>query len=76
MAKNTKAYDALVNGIGNKATTAVSAIESSYQKEVFDEFVEPTVIYSGDEPVATIGENDSVIFLTLDQIEQEKLLEL
>lgn len=57
-----KAYDALVNGIGNKATTAVSAIESSYQKEVFDEFVEPTVIYSGDEPVATIGENDSVIF--------------
>ena len=57
-----KAYDALVNGIGNKATTALSAIESSYQKEVFDEFVEPTVIYSGDEPVATIGENDSVIF--------------
>ena len=57
-----KAYDALVNGVGNKATTAVSAIESSYQKEVFDEFVEPTVIYSGDEPVATIGENDSVIF--------------
>ncbi len=57
-----KAYDALVNGIGNKATTAVSAIESSYQKEVFDEFVEPTVIYSGDEPVATIGKNDSVIF--------------
>ncbi len=57
-----KAYDALVNGVGNKATTAVSAIEASYQKEVFDEFVEPTVIYSGDEPVATIGENDSVIF--------------
>ena len=57
-----KAYDALVNGEGNKATSAVSAIESSYQKEVFDEFVEPTVIYSGDKPVAKIEKNDSVIF--------------
>lgn len=57
-----KAYDALVNGIGNKATSAISAIEASYQKEVFDEFVEPTVIYSGDSPVATIQNNDSVIF--------------
>ena len=57
-----KAYDALVNGEGNKATSAVSAIEASYQKEVFDEFVEPTVIYSGDKPVAKIERNDSVIF--------------
>ena len=57
-----KAYDALVNGEGNKATSAVSAIESSYQKEVFDEFVEPTIIYSGDKPVAKIEKNDSVIF--------------
>jgi len=37
-------------------------MEESYQKEVFDEFIEPTVIYSGDEPVATIADNDSVIF--------------
>ena len=57
-----KAYDALVNGEGNKATSAVFAIEASYQKEVFDEFVEPTVIYSGDKPVAKIEKNDSVIF--------------
>ena len=57
-----KTYDAMVNGKGEKATSAVSAIESSYQKEVFDEFVEPTVIYNGENPVATIGKNDSVIF--------------
>lgn len=57
-----KCYDALVKGEGLKATAPVKAIEDSYQKEVFDEFVEPTVIYNGDEPVATIGENDSVIF--------------
>ena len=29
---------------------------------VFDEFVEPTVICNGEEPIATIGKNDSVIF--------------
>ena len=57
-----KAYNAIVNGDGIKASSAVSAIESSYQKEVFDEFVEPTVICNGEEPVAKIEENDSVIF--------------
>ena len=57
-----KCYDALVNGKGIRAGNAVKAIEDSYQKEVFDEFVEPTVIYSGEEPVATIGKHDSVIF--------------
>ncbi len=57
-----KAYDAMVNGIGEKATSPIQAIESSYQKEVFDEFVVPTVIYNGDKPVATIEDGDSVIF--------------
>ena len=57
-----KCYDALVNGQGNKAGSVVKSIEDSYQKEVFDEFVEPTVICNGEEPIATIGKNDSVIF--------------
>ena len=57
-----KSYDAMVNGVGEKAQSAISAIESSYQKEVFDEFVEPTVICNGENPVATIGKDDSVIF--------------
>ncbi len=57
-----KCYDALVKGEGKKASSAVKAIEDSYQKEVFDEFVEPTVICNGEEPVATIEKNDSVIF--------------
>ena len=57
-----KCYDALVRGEGNKATSATIAIEDSYQKEVFDEFVEPTVIVNNDTPIATVGENDSVIF--------------
>ena len=57
-----KCYDALVKGEGVKAGTAIKAIEDSYQKEVFDEFVEPTVICNGEEPVAKIEEHDSVIF--------------
>ena len=57
-----KAYDAMVKGEGIKSSSAVMAIESSYQKEVFDEFVEPTVICNGDKPIAKIEDNDSVIF--------------
>ena len=57
-----KAYNALVRGEGEKATSAIGAIESSYQKEIFDEFIEPTVIVNGETPVATIGKHDSVIF--------------
>ena len=59
-----KAYDALVNGVGVKYANVINAIENSYQKEVFDEFVEPTVITSadGETPIAKIEENDSIIF--------------
>ena len=57
-----EAYDAMVNGVGEEATSALGAIEASYQKEVFDEFVEPTLICNNDEPIATIQKNDSVIF--------------
>ena len=58
-----KAYKAIVDGEGEKFTSATLAIEESYQKEVFDEFVKPTVICDVNEkPVATLSENDSVIF--------------
>ena len=57
-----KAYDAMIKGEGEKAISAAVAIENSYQKEVFDEFVVPTVICNNDKPVAKIEENDSVIF--------------
>lgn len=57
-----KCYNVLVNGEGEKASSSIKAIEDSYQKEVFDEFVEPTLICNGEQPIATIGKNDSVIF--------------
>ena len=59
----SQAYNAIVNGEGEKAISAVSAIEESYQKEVFDEFVKPTVITNKNgEPVAKLEDGDSVIF--------------
>ena len=57
-----RAYDALVLGDGIKACDAVTAMEQSYEKGETDEFVQPTVVLSGGKPVATIRENDSVIF--------------
>ena len=58
-----KAYDAMVNGEGEKSLSATRAIEESYQKEVFDEFVVPTVITNiNGEPIAKIENNDSIIF--------------
>ena len=57
-----KAYRALVYGEGEKASSPVTAIEDSYQKDIFDEFMLPTVIMNGNEPVAKIEENDAVIF--------------
>ena len=57
-----KTYDALVLGEGNKADSAVAAITDSYNNDVTDEFVIPTVICNDGKALATIKENDSVIF--------------
>ena len=59
----SQAYNAMVKGEGEKHISATAAIEESYQKEVFDEFVKPTVITNkSGEPIATIKSGDSVIF--------------
>jgi 2,3-bisphosphoglycerate-independent phosphoglycerate mutase len=56
------AYDALVNGIGEKATDALEAIETSYRNSITDEFIKPTVIInSGQQPLARIKDGDVVI---------------
>ncbi|MGC4035718.1 MAG: 2,3-bisphosphoglycerate-independent phosphoglycerate mutase [Chitinophagaceae bacterium] len=56
------AYDALVNGTGEKATDAIAAIEKSYAANVTDEFIKPTVIVDeAQQPLATIKEGDVAI---------------
>jgi 2,3-bisphosphoglycerate-independent phosphoglycerate mutase len=57
------AYDLLVEGIGTSTTNAVDAINQAYQHGVTDEFVEPIlVVRESGQPVATIGDQDGVIF--------------
>lgn len=56
------AYDAMVLGRGEAADSVPACIKDSYAKGVNDEFVLPTVIMKNNLPVATIEENDTVIF--------------
>lgn len=57
-----KAYRAIAYGEGVQAENAVNAIQDSYDAEKYDEFVIPTVIMEKGKPVATVKENDSIIF--------------
>lgn len=57
------AYDAMVNGVGEKTNDPIAAIEQSYEKGVTDEFLKPIIAAApSGEPLATIGEGDVVIF--------------
>jgi len=56
------AYDALVNGEGDKATDALQAIKNSYAKNITDEFIKPCVIVSEtQQPLAKIKDGEVVI---------------
>jgi 2,3-bisphosphoglycerate-independent phosphoglycerate mutase len=56
------AYDALVNGVGEKATDAIAAIEQSYGENITDEFIKPTVIIDeAQQPLTTIKDGDTVL---------------
>ena len=57
-----KAYKAMVEGEGVTVASAVEAVEQSYNKGENDEFVLPTVVEKDGKPVATVKNNDSVIF--------------
>jgi 2,3-bisphosphoglycerate-independent phosphoglycerate mutase len=56
------AYDALVNGVGGKATDGIAALEQAYSTNITDEFITPTVITGSDQlPLATIKVGDVAI---------------
>jgi len=61
--RTQKAYDALTQNTGLKATTPQQAIEQSYAKKITDEFIEPTIITNqSGQPVTSIKNNDAIIF--------------
>jgi 2,3-bisphosphoglycerate-independent phosphoglycerate mutase len=57
------AYDLLVNATGTKTQNVIENITKSYENNITDEFLEPTVIVNAEnKPLTTIQENDVVIF--------------
>lgn len=60
--RTEKAYRALVFGEGPTATDPVAVIEASYAENITDEFVLPTIILHDDQPIATVRDNDAIIF--------------
>jgi 2,3-bisphosphoglycerate-independent phosphoglycerate mutase len=58
-----KAFMAIVQGAGNKATDPIDALRRSYEAGVTDEFIEPvTIVDRRNEPVGLIRDEDAVIF--------------
>jgi 2,3-bisphosphoglycerate-independent phosphoglycerate mutase len=58
-----KSYRAMVYGEGPTYTNPLDVVKDSYEHGIYDEFVIPSVIVKEDgQPVATIKENDAVIF--------------
>ena len=58
-----KAYSAILEGKGSKASDAVNCAETSYSAGVTDEFIIPTVITDENGfPTGKLEENDSIIF--------------
>ena len=58
-----RAYECIRIGKGLKAASAAEAVANSYQKNVTDEFIEPTCIVNDDgEPIGIVKDNDGVVF--------------
>ncbi|MGL2963041.1 2,3-bisphosphoglycerate-independent phosphoglycerate mutase [Flavobacterium sp. RSB2_4_14] len=57
------AYDLVVNGTGTHTTNLAQSIAESYTNDVTDEFIQPlTAVDANDNPLATIQNDDVVIF--------------
>lgn len=59
------AYNLLTEGKGIKVESVEDAILAAYNRGETDEFIQPSVVMERGKPVATIKENDSVIFFNL-----------
>jgi 2,3-bisphosphoglycerate-independent phosphoglycerate mutase len=55
------AYDALVNGIGEKTNNVLGAVKKSYELNVTDEFIKPIINTNIKDQASSIKEGDAVI---------------
>lgn len=59
----SRAYEALTKGEGIRETDPIEAMQHSYDRDVTDEFIEPTIITDADgKPIAVVKDGDSIIF--------------
>lgn len=54
-----RAYELFVSGVGERASSAAQAIAASYESDIGDEFVEPTVI--GEPDAGRMSDGDGVL---------------
>ncbi|MGB0897410.1 MAG: 2,3-bisphosphoglycerate-independent phosphoglycerate mutase [Flavobacteriaceae bacterium] len=57
-----QAYNLLVQAEGTHTNNIITSIKDSYEKDITDEFITPHVIIEDGNPVATIKNDDVVIF--------------
>jgi len=60
--RTQKAYECLTVG-SNTSESAVKAIQKSYDKNITDEFIEPSSILDSENKLNLIKDNDSVVFI-------------
>jgi 2,3-bisphosphoglycerate-independent phosphoglycerate mutase len=60
-----QAYDCMVHGKGEKSQSPEEAIAKAYEEGLTDEYIRPTVIMDGENPVASVGKKDSLVFFNL-----------
>jgi 2,3-bisphosphoglycerate-independent phosphoglycerate mutase len=56
------AYNTLVNGAGERFSDPLEAVKDSYLSGVTDEFIKPLLVEKEDGTIASIKDNDAVIF--------------
>lgn len=56
-----KTYQAMVQGIGNRSSQPLEALEASYKAGVTDEFILPVVLQEEGQPVATLTDGDGLL---------------
>lgn len=61
--RTKKAYDLIVSGIGKPVKSFRDALNDSYGKSVYDEYLEPFVVVENQIPIAKVEPGDAIIFI-------------
>lgn len=70
-----KAYNLITQGVGTRFKNIAEALKASYDKNLTDEFVEPSVIAEKDADVARAKDNDAFIYINFREDSARQLTE-